>query len=273
MIPTVSGADLSIVASKTYLDNGKFPVSVTLKLNNSSDPISTRTMDAVIANVAPVMAFLPDIRINPTQQPIGQRRNIAFQTSFTDVGLLDTHGATVNWGDATTIDGTATVLPQIGATPGQINKSHQYAANGTYTVVVTVNDDDGGFHTRNFTATIQDDIPDVLPISVDSIIELDLSNVNADASYNNELGFFIVQDAAGLVGGKYPKDVGYAAAAINHASRHIVLPKDWVQVFKESPATAKPSRKFSAYVDAGSFLSFYAIQNNTTAWWTSANPT
>jgi hypothetical protein len=110
-----------------------------------------------------------------------------------------------------------------------------------------------------------------VPIPSESILELDLSAVNALAGYNNELGFYVVQDASGLVGGKYPGESGYAAAAINAGSRHVIMPKDWVQVFKETPDGSKPTRKYTARVDAGSFISFYAIQNNTTDWWVSNN--
>lgn len=61
-------------------------------------------------------------------------------TAFTDPGLLDSHVATVDWGDGAVE--AATVAPSAGG--GSIFASHSYAVPGGYNVRVCLVDDDGG---------------------------------------------------------------------------------------------------------------------------------
>jgi len=64
--------------------------------------------------------------------------------SFTDPGVLDTHTATVDWGDGSPYE-TVAVNQEAGS--GSLAASHVYGDNGTYTVIITVTDDDGGVGT------------------------------------------------------------------------------------------------------------------------------
>nr|WP_274387931.1 HNH/ENDO VII family nuclease [Salsipaludibacter albus] len=61
--------------------------------------------------------------------------------SFLDQGWLDTHTASIDWGDGTST--AAQVAPQ-GSGWGAVFGSHVYADAGTYTVEVALVDDDGG---------------------------------------------------------------------------------------------------------------------------------
>lgn len=67
--------------------------------------------------------------------------------SFTDPGTLDTHTATVNWGDGTPTE-NVTVNQSNGS--GTLDASHHYADNGLYTVTVVLRDDDYGLAINRF---------------------------------------------------------------------------------------------------------------------------
>jgi len=70
--------------------------------------------------------------------------------SFTDPGTLDTHTATVDWGDGSPPEAAA-VTESSGS--GTVSGTHGYATSGTYTVTVTVRDKDGGLGTTRFSYT------------------------------------------------------------------------------------------------------------------------
>ena len=66
---------------------------------------------------------------------------------FDDVGTLDTHTVSIDWGDGSPIE--------MGASSDRtFDATHTYADNGDYTIAVTVNDDDGGELTGAVVATV-----------------------------------------------------------------------------------------------------------------------
>jgi Ca2+-binding RTX toxin-like protein len=73
---------------------------------------------------------------------------LTFSSSFTDVGTLDSHIITWNFGD-----GTGDFGPTP-ASPGAIVANHIFTTSGSYTVSVTVQDDDTGTTTVTTNVTI-----------------------------------------------------------------------------------------------------------------------
>ena len=101
-----------------------------------------------VDNVAPVIgAFASDATFENKGK---EGEPVTVTGSFTDIGVLDTHTATVDWGDGTV--GAAALVQ--GAGSGTIQASHAYAAGGIYTVTLTVTDDDTGEHQATTLAVI-----------------------------------------------------------------------------------------------------------------------
>lgn len=84
--------------------------------------------------------------------------------------------------------------------------------------------------------------------------------VDREASFGNELGLFLVDDATGRIGDLDPGDAGYATAALAAVrSRVLFSPGDGAGAVNEFD------------LEAGAFLAFYLVQDGTTDEARSAN--
>jgi len=90
-----------------------------------------------VLNVAPTVL---EVIAAPTSTP-DWNVQVSIVATFADVGTLDTHTATIDWGDGSPLD--SGVVTEVGGS-GSVFGSHVYTHIGPHTVTVTVDDGDGG---------------------------------------------------------------------------------------------------------------------------------
>ncbi len=137
----------TLTPTHAYDDNGTF--IVTLVVTDNTGLSSSDTLTATINNVAPTVDA-------GTNQNAFEGDTISLDpATFSDPGTADTHTATINWGDGTVEAGT------VNQGAGTVSGSHVYGDNGSYTVTVIVNDDDGGQGSDSFSVTVANVAPQV----------------------------------------------------------------------------------------------------------------
>ena len=152
--PTVSlaGADTAtpfFVAA----DNGIFTFDLTV-----TDPGGQSGTDTVVVTATNVA---PTVEAGPAQT-VKVRDPITIAATFSDPGFADTHSAIVNWGDGSE--------DTFGTAFSPVSASHTYTQGGSFTVVVTVTDDDGGVGTDALTVTVQENKPPIAEAGDDQTV-------------------------------------------------------------------------------------------------------
>ena len=125
--PTFSGVDDSV--NQIRLD-----VFDKIEQINASD-----TATVTVKNVPPTVTAIGS--------SINEGATATVRATFVDPGTLDTHTATINWDDGTPPE--AVTVAQLAA-----GVPHVYGDNGTFNVIVTVTDDDGGVGNDIATVTV-----------------------------------------------------------------------------------------------------------------------
>ena len=106
--------------------------------------VGTAATSVTVNNVAPVIGPI----VGPSPSPGVRGQTLAFSGSFTDVGTLDTHQVSWDFGDGTVI------AFHPSTDPGALAPSHVYTAAGPYTLTLTVRDDDTGTTASSKSITI-----------------------------------------------------------------------------------------------------------------------
>ena len=120
-----------------YADNGSYKVTLTVTDNDGGIGISS--LIVLVENVAPVVFAGQNVTAS-------EGNTVNFDGTFIDPGILDTHTILWDFGDGTTASGTLTPI-------------HVYYDNGTYTVTLTVTDNDGDSGVGYFTTLIENVAP------------------------------------------------------------------------------------------------------------------
>jgi RHS repeat-associated protein len=127
---TLSSATSATPSFRTFDDGEyRFLLTVTDGTGSSSDEVVVS-----VTNGAPTLQVSAD--------PAYAGGAALITASFTDPAALDTHSATVSWGDGSAPE-TVPVTAQ-GTGWGSLFASHVYATPGARTITVSVTDDDGG---------------------------------------------------------------------------------------------------------------------------------
>jgi autotransporter-associated beta strand protein len=141
----------------TYADDGQYTVTVIVE--DEDGGLSSARFEVKVSNLAPsVQAGAHQVAVVDSTVHLGL-------ATFVDAGTLDSHTATVDWGDGSAIeDGTVTESPfgppgDPAGMNGIVSGSHVYSAVGEYTVTLAVRDDDDGVGTNTVTVTVFDATP------------------------------------------------------------------------------------------------------------------
>ena len=156
----------SFDGSHTYADNGLYTVTVTVFDDDLGQDV--HTFSVTVANVNPTLSVVANQTINE-----GSLLSLPNIGQFTDPGFdnplnvndplngaetVEMFTFSINWGDGTAVNAGAATIDAAGSvgilTTGSFDGSHTYADNGSYTVTVSVFDDDLGVDVRTFSVTV-----------------------------------------------------------------------------------------------------------------------
>ncbi len=137
-------ADNTFALQHEYQDDGTY--TVTVNVSDADGGTGVQTLLVTVNNVAPVLANVTTDSTEVGDAAAGELVN--FSADFTDVGVLDTHTATIDWGDGTS---SAGVVDQLA---GTVTGDHVYAHGGIFTVTVTLTDDDSGQDVATTTSVV-----------------------------------------------------------------------------------------------------------------------
>ncbi|TWU05296.1 PKD domain protein [Symmachiella macrocystis] len=166
----LTASETTFTATHRYLDDNPtgtpqdiYPVTISVVDNNGGS--SQQQLTVTVQNVAPQITTLltkPDA--------VEEGSPLVLDGTFSDVGSLDTHTATINWGDGTSSN--------VAAGGGLFSGEHTYVDSGVYTIAVTLTDDDGASSTSQINVTIGNAIPTLTDLTINSpILENGLATV------------------------------------------------------------------------------------------------
>jgi PKD repeat protein len=150
-----------------YADDGVY--SVQLMVTDDAGLSASLDAMAMIANVTPTVTAAGNQSIDE-----GSLLSLTV-ASFSDPGFTsaaagtqETFAATISWGDGTAPESGTVSVTQGSAgvrTIGTVSGQHTYRDNGTYTVTVSVADDDLASQSASFMVTVRNVAPRVLTAS------------------------------------------------------------------------------------------------------------
>lgn len=147
----LSEKERGFTASHQYLDdapsNSPFDdYSVTVQVTDDDGDRGTGETTITVVNAIPTIESLSGTAT--FTQPASESDAVTISGDFSDLGSLDTHTATINWGDGT--NSPATIIQA----DGTFTADHDYGSAGVYEITVTLSDDDSGTAVATTTAVV-----------------------------------------------------------------------------------------------------------------------
>ena len=173
--PTVNLGSVTggvVPLSHRYVDNGTYTISVTVTDDDLG--VGTGVVSVAVLNVAPM------VTVTSSADEIFEGSSYTGTLSFTDPGTLDTHTATIDYGDGTPLEGPNTVT-----VTDVVQLSHLYVDDESVTVSVTVTDKDGGTDTGTASVTVRNVAPVVGAVTAPVVPVLIGTGVNVSASFTD----------------------------------------------------------------------------------------
>jgi hypothetical protein len=110
--------------------------TITVTVTDDDGDTGNNQAEITVNNVAPVITSHETSADSGTKAEEGEE--VTVSGAFTDVGTLDTHTVSLDWGDGTVTAGT---VVEAGGN-GTFSGGHAYSSGGIFTVSITLTDDD-----------------------------------------------------------------------------------------------------------------------------------
>ncbi|UCG70278.1 MAG: PKD domain-containing protein [Thermoplasmata archaeon] len=147
--------DTLFTASHTYHEDGTYyPLLTVTDSDLASDNL---TFTVIVNNVK------PDV-IAGADQTVDEGTLLSFSGTFSDPGAYDTHTATWDWGDGLSDPGTVSEENIPPDSTGTVTGSHAYGDDGSYNVILTVQDDEGAIDVKSSNVNVNNLAPNVEPL-------------------------------------------------------------------------------------------------------------
>ncbi len=141
----------------TYLQDKATPYTISVTVSDGATTSTPATIDLTVTNDQPEIEGL-----SLTEASIDENGSTTLSGSFNDDGTLDEHTVSIDWGDGSAVQ-TVTLTP-VGVRAFS-DISHVYAQHQSYTISVTVRDEE---HTSS-EATITITVNNIAPVMVDDL--------------------------------------------------------------------------------------------------------
>lgn len=141
--------------SHIYGKSGLYIAKLRVAVNEDGGVTTRHFAEVKVKNVVPQVYMPTDITVKEGEE-------VPISVKFTDANWLDTHTATIDWGDNTAPE--ELLVSESNEPPqaqGEVMACHAYCDNGEYMVTVTVRDDVGGIGIGQMTITVENVIPEV----------------------------------------------------------------------------------------------------------------